>query len=119
MRSAPCTSWVGPPWCPTISNDEGVVAGPDGRYNLGLSEWRDIEAAIDHAARLGAPGDRPRRIVEIGGAIVLQFLDRSPLSQLVDGVVLDGPVIDWGDVLAHHEAVCTMSRTRSSASRER
>lgn len=86
---------------PNYRNDEGVVAGPDGRYNLGLSEWRDIEAAIDHAARLGA-----QEIVlvgwSMGGAIVLQFLDRSPLSQLVDGVVLDGPVIDWGDVLAHH-----------------
>ena len=38
----------------------------------------------------------------MGGAIVLQLLDRSPLSRLVSRVVLDGPVIDWGDVLAHH-----------------
>ena len=68
---------------PNYRNDEGVVAGPDGRYNLGLSEWRDIEAAIDHAARLGA-----QEIVlvgwSMGGAIVLQFLDRSPLSQLIE-----------------------------------
>ena len=38
----------------------------------------------------------------MGGAIVLQLLDRSPLSALVSRVVLDAPVIDWGDVLAHH-----------------
>ena len=38
----------------------------------------------------------------MGGAIVLQFLDRSPLSSIVSRVVLDGPVVDWGDVLAHH-----------------
>ena len=38
----------------------------------------------------------------MGGAIVLQFLDRSPLSSMVSRVVLDGPVVDWGDVLAHH-----------------
>ena len=33
---------------------------------------------------------------------MLQLLDRSPLAELVSRVVLDGPVIDWGDVLAHH-----------------
>ena len=31
---------------PTYRNDEGVPSGPDGRYALGLSEWRDVEAAI-------------------------------------------------------------------------
>ena len=31
---------------PSYRNDEGVPAGPDGRYALGLSEWRDVEAAI-------------------------------------------------------------------------
>lgn len=38
----------------------------------------------------------------MGGAIVLQFLDRSPLSKVVSRAVLDGPVVDWGDVLRHH-----------------
>lgn len=86
---------------PTYRNDEGVPAGPDGRYNLGLSEWRDIEAAVEHAVRSGA-----EEVVMVGwsmgGAIALQFLDRSPFAAVVSRVVLDGPVIDWGDVLAHH-----------------
>ena len=86
---------------PSYRNDEGVPAGPDGRYALGLSEWRDVEAAIRHAVDHGA-----REVLlmgwSMGGAIVLQLLDRSPLSALVSRVVLDGPVIDWGDVLAHH-----------------
>jgi hypothetical protein len=38
----------------------------------------------------------------MGGAIVLQVLDRSPRSSLVSRVLLDAPVVDWGDVLSHH-----------------
>ena len=86
---------------PSYRNDEGVPAGVDGRYALGLSEWRDVEAAIRFAVEHGA-----REVLlmgwSMGGAIVLQVLDRSPLSSLVSRVVLDAPVIDWGDVLAHH-----------------
>jgi pimeloyl-ACP methyl ester carboxylesterase len=41
----------------------------------------------------------------MGGAIVLQTLSRSWLSAHVTHVVLDAPVIDWGDVIAHHARV--------------
>lgn len=82
-------------------NDAAAPPAPDGRYNLGLSEWRDVEAAMRYAVERGATG-----IVlggwSMGGAIILQTLDRSELSHLVEAVVLDSPVIDWGDVLAHH-----------------
>ena len=78
-----------------------MPAGPDGRYALGLSEWRDVDAAIGYALERGA-----RELLltgwSMGGAIVLQLLDRSTRSGLVSRVVLDAPVIDWGDVLAHH-----------------
>ncbi len=86
---------------PTYRNDEGVPSGTDGRYALGLSEWRDVEAAIQYAVDHGA---REVLLVgwSMGGAIVLQVLDLSALASLVSRVVLDGPVIDWGDVLAHH-----------------
>jgi pimeloyl-ACP methyl ester carboxylesterase len=86
---------------PSYRNDEGVPSGPDGRYALGLSEWRDIEAAVAYALEHGA-----RELLvfgwSMGGAIVLQLLDRTRFSNLVSRVILDGPVIDWGDVLAHH-----------------
>ncbi|MEO7421639.1 MAG: alpha/beta fold hydrolase [Ornithinibacter sp.] len=86
---------------PTYRNDDGVPGGADNRYALGLSEWRDIEAAIHYAAGRGAS---EVLLVgwSMGGAIVLQLLDRSPVSSLVSRVVLDAPVIDWGDVLSHH-----------------
>lgn len=86
---------------PSYRNDVGSPAGPDGRYNLGLSEWRDIEDAALYAVQRGA-----RELVlvgwSMGAAIVLQALDRSWLSGHVTHVVLDSPVIDWNDVLAHH-----------------
>lgn len=89
---------------PMYRNDLGAPASPDGRYNLGLSEWRDCEAALLFAVDAGA-----REIVlfgwSMGGAIVLQTLDRSRLSDRVTAVVLDAPVIDWADVLRHHGAL--------------
>lgn len=89
---------------PSYRNDIGARKGPDGRYNLGLSEWRDIEDAGLHAVQRGA---RDLLLVgwSMGGAIVLQTLSRSWLSEHVTHVVLDAPVIDWGDVIAHHARV--------------
>lgn len=86
---------------PSYRNDEGAPPGVDGRYNLGLSEWRDIEAAIAYAVERGA---REIALVgwSMGGAIVLQVLAQSHLAEIITRVVLDGPVVDWNDVLAHH-----------------
>ncbi len=86
---------------PSYRNDEGVPPGPDRRYALGLSEWRDVEAAMAYAVRRGAT-ELLLGGWSMGGAIVLQVLDRSGLSSLVSRVVLDAPVVDWGDVLSHH-----------------
>ncbi len=89
--------------CLVISyrNDPGAPGAPDGRYNLGLSEWRDVEAAMRYAVAHGA-----RSLVlggwSMGGAVTLQTLDLSVMSDLVEAVFLDSPVVDWGDVLAHH-----------------
>lgn len=89
---------------PTYRNDGGAPPSADGRYSLGLSEWRDCEAAVLYAVEAGA-----REVVlfgwSMGGAIVLQMLDRSWLSDRVKAVVLDAPVIDWADVLRHHGAL--------------
>ncbi len=102
LRAVPVLRKAG--WTSLVTayrNDRDAPRGPDGRYNLGLSEWRDVEAAMGYAVSHGA-----RRILllgwSMGGAIVLQALDRSPLSDYVVGVALDSPVIDWGVVLRHH-----------------
>jgi pimeloyl-ACP methyl ester carboxylesterase len=85
----------------TYRNDPGAPPAPDGRYNLGLSEWRDVESALEYAAAAGASG----AVLggwSMGGAVVLQTLKQTATGDFVDAVFLDAPVVDWVDVLAHH-----------------
>ncbi len=82
-------------------NDGMAPSASDGRYGLGSTEWRDVEAAIDYALQHGA-----REVVlfgwSMGGAICLQTADLSRHRSLIRAMVLDAPVIDWVNVLAHH-----------------
>lgn len=88
----------------TYRNDPESPSDPSGRYHLGDSEWRDVEAAMLWALDHGAS-----EVVlfgwSMGGAIVLQAATRSWLSDRVRAVVLDGPVVDWHAVLDHHSRV--------------
>lgn len=86
---------------PSYRNDPDGPASLDGRYGLGLTEWRDVEVAVEYALRNGAEH------VDLlgwsmGGAITMQFLARSAAAPFVRRVVLDGPVLDWADVMVHH-----------------
>jgi len=82
-------------------NDGLAPSADDGRYGLGSTEWRDVEAAITYALANGA-----EEIVlfgwSMGGAICLQTADLSRYRQLIRAMVLDAPVINWVNVLAHH-----------------
>ncbi len=82
-------------------NDGLAPSADDGRYGLGSTEWQDIEAAIGYALAKGA-----QEIVlfgwSMGGAICLQTADLSRYRHLIRAMVLDAPVIDWVNVLAHH-----------------
>ena len=79
-------------------NDGEAPASHDGRYSLGDSEWRDLEAAVLFAREQGA-----QRILvmgwSMGGASTLQFVTRSELSSAVEGIILESPVVDWIRVL--------------------
>lgn len=79
-------------------NDGDAPNSADRRYGLGGTEWRDIEAAIHYAAEHGA-----RSIVlmgwSMGGAVVLQTVTRSSSLDLLRGIILESPVIDWIDTL--------------------
>jgi len=79
-------------------NDEDAPNSDDHRYSLGDAEWQDVEAAIEFAIDHGA-----REIVlvgwSMGGATVLQAATRSRHPEVIRGIVLDSPVIDWVNVL--------------------
>jgi alpha-beta hydrolase superfamily lysophospholipase len=66
---------------------------------MGLTEWRDLAAAARYALAHGA-----RHLVlfgvSMGGAIVTQFIEHSPLAARVDGLVLEAPALDWKAILS-------------------
>lgn len=83
---------------PSYRNDPGAARSADGRYRLGATEWRDLEAAVRWARGHGA-----RRIVlvgySMGAQIALQFMRHSPLASSVEGLVLESPLLRWRPVL--------------------
>jgi pimeloyl-ACP methyl ester carboxylesterase len=83
----------------TYREDLGAPPSPDGFHHMGLTEWRDVGAAARYAFAHGA-----ERLVlagySMGGALVTQFMERSPLAPKVAGLVLDAPVLDWQAVLS-------------------
>jgi pimeloyl-ACP methyl ester carboxylesterase len=77
----------------TYRNDLGVPENPDGYHWYGLTEWKDLEGAIKYAMKHGAK-DFILAGYSMGGAIVMNFLKQSELSQRVRGVILEAPMLD-------------------------
>lgn len=69
-----------------------------GLYGLGSTEWEDVDAAIEYALARGA-----RRVIlmgwSMGGAIALQSALRSAHRDVIAGIILESPVVDWRVVL--------------------
>jgi alpha-beta hydrolase superfamily lysophospholipase len=83
----------------TYRDDLGAPPSPDGMHHQGLTEWHDLEAAARYAIGHGA-----QSLVLIGysmgGALIGQFMQHSPLSGRVSGLVLDAPALDWKEILS-------------------
>lgn len=82
----------------TYREDLGAPPSPDGFHHMGLTEWRDLQAAARYALDHGA-----HQLVlvgySMGGAIVTQFMQHAPLAPRVSGLVLDAPALDWQRIL--------------------
>lgn len=79
-------------------NDSDQPADPSGLYAFGLTEWRDLETAVQYATENGAPSV----IVvaeSMGGGIVGQFLRQSDAATSLSAIVLDAPAIDFHAIL--------------------
>ncbi|QSZ54348.1 hypothetical protein AYX19_16070 [Paenarthrobacter ureafaciens] len=93
----------------SFRNDGDAPPSYDGRYNLGQSEWRDVDAGINYAISNGA-----ERIVlfgwSLGASIALQAAALSPSCSRVAGMVLDAPVFDWRTTLASNAKAAGLPR---------
>jgi alpha-beta hydrolase superfamily lysophospholipase len=85
----------------TYREDLGAPDSPDGLHHMGLTEWRDLQAAARYALSHGA-----RSLVLIGysmgGSLVTQFMQHSALAGRVRGLILDGPVLSWQAILSYN-----------------
>ncbi|KUF06972.1 S9 family peptidase [Leucobacter sp. G161] len=79
-------------------NDLGQPAGLNGRYGMGISESRDVDAAIAAARARGA-----ERVTlmgwSMGGTASLISLARGTHRDIIDGVILESPGADWPGIL--------------------
>jgi pimeloyl-ACP methyl ester carboxylesterase len=77
----------------TYRNDLGAPASPDGYHWYGLTEWKDLEGAARYAVEHGA-----EKLIlvgySMGGAVVMNFLYRSPLAEKVRCAILDSPMLN-------------------------
>ncbi|TIH33800.1 alpha/beta hydrolase [Subtercola vilae] len=78
---------------------EGPSTGQSGAM-LGLTEWEDVEAAIDYAINNGA-----RRIVlvgwSMGASVVLLAAERSAHNGLIAGILLVSPAVEWRTIMSY------------------
>ncbi|TDW74379.1 putative alpha/beta-fold hydrolase [Curtobacterium sp. PhB25] len=90
-------------------NDGVAPPSMDGRYGLGSTEWEDIDSVLRWLSAQNA-----QSVVlmgwSMGGAVVLQTLLRSRFAGLVDGVVLESPVVDWHAVLKSQSQLMGLPR---------
>ena len=76
-------------------NDEGAPPSESGYYDFGVTEWEDVEAAVQYAIDNGAA-----KIILIGnsmgGGIVVNYQLKSELADRTVGMVLDSPMLNFG-----------------------
>ena len=81
-------------------NDPGAPAGERGRYGFGVTEAQDVDAAIAYALEQGAS-----RVTLVGWSMgataCLVAATRGAYRDVIDGLILDSPAVDWAALLRH------------------
>lgn len=81
-------------------NDPGAPAGEGGRYGFGVTEARDVDAAVKYALEQGAT-----RVTLVGWSMgataCLVAAAHGDYRDRIDGLILDSPAIDWPGLLEH------------------
>lgn len=76
-------------------NDEDAPPSESGYYDFGVTEWEDLEAAVQYALDNGA-----QEIIlvgySMGGGLVVNYQLRSPLSQHTNALILEAPMLNFG-----------------------
>lgn len=84
----------------TYRNDKDINVEAKGYHMFGLTEWKDLEGAVNFVK------DRsPNNIFllghSMGGAIAFNFLLESSLSDQVTGVILESPALDLNKIISY------------------
>ena len=99
MRAVPIFNDAGfPVLVPTYRNDPHAPTDPSGRLQYGVTEWEDLEAAVQYALDHGAT-DVILDGYSMGGGIVMAFMENSDLAGKVTAIVLDAPMLDFGQTV--------------------
>jgi pimeloyl-ACP methyl ester carboxylesterase len=85
----------------TYRGDVGAPAALNDRYGFGAAEWRDVSAAMAEASRRGALSITLFGW-SMGGTACLLAAARSLDADLIDGIVLDSPALNWRALTVHH-----------------
>lgn len=98
LRMLQTSHELGMPTLLITFRDDLVGQDEDGISNFGMTEWEDLEAAVQHALDHGAE-DVVLLAASTGGAISLAFLENSELADAVVGMVFDAPVTSFGQTV--------------------
>ncbi|MFT4186522.1 MAG: alpha/beta fold hydrolase [Micrococcaceae bacterium] len=79
-------------------NDYEGPKSRSGVYGLGFTEWHDVQQGISYVLQRGA-----KRVIlygwSMGGAIVMRTYFNARYRNRIEGLILDAPALDWGDIL--------------------
>ena len=79
-------------------NDENAPIDKGGYHMFGLTEWPDLESAVNFCKANGA-----EKIFlmghSMGGAILMKYLLESPTASIISGAILESPALDLNKII--------------------